>query len=307
MKLIKKHFKWVAVSFSTVLLLSSNVLVADASTGSEQKIEQGVQASQQVQTDLELIQNKIPKKMKPGTILTYDSHQKPIITFDTSAADHSAISQNARNSEQSDPTEVPDVAGRAAEDAFFNSVKESAKNLPVVNLEYDLPDPVPGTVVMYGSDGLINRIYVDKDIATEQVTATSIPTSTVPYPGRLPEGTYNYGTGQQIVITSGAVTGEGRFTVFRAGVGGSGTVGSSGKTLGAGDVATKRQIDNPKHNTAINARCLDNNILKTVYKNDIGELPDAVLDNYFWGWNSEYFGHMYSDTLSFSGRYFYQF
>jgi len=118
---------------------------------------------------------------------------------------------------------------------------------------------------------------------------------------------YNYGTNQVITITSGAVTGEGRFTVYRAGVGGSGTIGSSGKTLAAGDVATKRQIDNPKHNTAISGRALDTNVVKTVFKNDIGSLPDAVLDVYSWGFGNSMFGHIYSDTLSFPARYYYQF
>ena len=79
------------------------------------------------------------------------------------------------------------------------------------------------------------------------------------------------------------------------------------KALGINDVATKRQIDNPVHNTAISARALDTDVLKTVYKNDIGSLPDAVMDVYFWNWSDYFFGYLYSDTLSFSGRYFYQF
>ncbi|WP_148207102.1 hypothetical protein [Heliomicrobium modesticaldum] len=159
--------------------------------------------------------------------------------------------------------------------------------------------------VMYGYDGFINRVYM-KDTSSVSAAAT-IPTTTVPYPGRLPAGVYTYGTNQTITITSSSVLGEGRFTVYRAGVGGSGTVGSSGKVLAAGDVATKRQVDNPRHNTALSARALDTNVVKTVYKNDIGSLPDAVLDVYFWGWNNYFFGYLYSDTLSFPGRYYYTF
>ncbi|WP_132282498.1 hypothetical protein [Natranaerovirga hydrolytica] len=48
---------------------------------------------------------------------------------------------------------------------------------------------------------------------------------------------------QKITTTANHVLGEGRFTIFRVGVGGSGTIGSSGKTFETGDFATKRQID----------------------------------------------------------------
>ncbi|AWV35045.1 hypothetical protein [Paenibacillus odorifer] len=294
---LKKSMKLVTVSLSTALFLSSSLMVNASSNSQLNSI-----ALVKAQIDLEAVKNKIPTTLEPGAILTYDAEQEPTITYDTSSANHAGDKQGIMRA-----LEVPDIKGRAAEDDYFKAVAESVKDLPVTDLGFGLPEPSPGTVVMYGSDGHINRVYVDESIAPKQVVAADVPSTTVPYPGRLAAGTYTYGSGQKVVISGGAVTGEGRFTVFRAGVGGSGTKGSSGKSLEAGDVATKRQIDNAIHGTPITARALDTEIVKTVYKNDIGTLYDAVLDNYFWGWSSQQFGYTYSDTLSFSGRYYYQF
>ncbi|MNB86218.1 hypothetical protein D3C81_525090 [compost metagenome] len=299
----KKKIKWITLSLSTTLLLSSSAVMVNAAEISQLKSN----TSKESRIDLEAAKNKIPTVFVPGAILTYNAGQEPVITYDTSAADHVGDTKDILRSLQA-YEEVPDINGRAAEDKFFKAVAESVKDLPVKDLGFDLPEPSPGTVVIYGSDGHINHVYVDESIAPKQAAvAADVPSSTVPYPGRLPAGTYTYGSGQTVIISAGAVTGEGRFTVFRAGVGGSGTVGSSGKTLGAGDIATKRQIDNAIHGTPITARALDTNIVKTVYKNNIGSLPDAVMDNYFWGWNNVQFGYTYSDTLSFPGRYYYQF
>lgn len=263
-------------------------------------------------TSNETLKNQIPVKMEPGTMLKYDEKNNPIITKNASKGISSITFQSKASNQLSGLNEFIDVEGRAAEDELFQSVAEEAKNsgLPSINLGYDLPEPTPGLVVIYGSDGQINRYYNELETAQSQGNISilsTVPSTTVKYPGRLTSGVYNYGTGQKITITSSAVTGEGRFTVYRPGVGGSGTVGSSGKTLEAGDVATKRQIDNPKHNTALTTRALDTDVVKTVFKNDIGTMPNSVLDVFFWGWDYSFYGYKYSDTLSFSGRYYYQF
>jgi hypothetical protein len=166
-------------------------------------------------------------------------------------------------------------------------------------------------VVTYGSDGLIGHIYPGSgDGAVTAVTSANFDQNqALSYPSHLPAGTYTYDTNQRITITSSTVLGEGRFTVYRAGVGGSSdpAIGSSGKLLGTGDVATKKSVDNAKHGTPLTARATDTNVLKTVLKNDIGTMPNAVVDVYFWGWTARYFGYQYTDTLSFPGRYFYSF
>lgn len=243
----------------------------------------------------------IPERMMPNCIVTYGDKLEMSIEADSTT---NRLPSN-RLTAMAVQDEVPDHKGRAAEDALFAQVKEEAKNLPHIRIKTNLPKPVPGMKVIYGSDGGINHIYYPENAKT--VYARS---SHVGYNKRKAAGTYTFGDHDNtITITSNSVTGEGRFTVFRAGVGGSNAqgMGSSGKILETGDVATNWNYDNPRHNTAIDARALDTDIKKTVYKNDIGELPDAVLDIYFWGWEYKYFGYMYSDTLSFPGRYYYSF
>lgn len=196
MKFFKKRLRWVTVSLSTALLLSSTAMMAN--DAGDPQVHSNV--SQETQIDLESIKNKIPTTLRPGAILTYDAELEPSITYDTSAADYAGDSQGLISSEQA-YEEVPDIKGRVAEDEFFKSVAESVKDLPVIDLGFDLPEPTPGTVVMYGSDGHINRVYVDEKIAQKQVVA--VPSTTVPYPGRLPAGAYTCGSGQKIVISSG--------------------------------------------------------------------------------------------------------
>lgn len=241
----------------------------------------------------------VPETMPAGTILTYDENLVPTITLDEHAQTMS-VSSNVE-------TNVGSQKQLAEEEAVYARIKEEAKNCAVHVLDDNLPAPTAGMVVIYGNDGQINRIYSPE---TEMTPFASIPNpnATLPYPSRLSDGVYQYGSyPNTITIVNNHVLGEGRFTVYRAGVGGSGNQGSSGKILGTGDVATKKSVDNPKHNTALSARALDTDVLKNVYKNDIGSMPNSVLDVYFWGWSDPYFGYMYSDTLSFSGRYYYEY
>lgn len=238
----------------------------------------------------------IPERMMPNSIITYGKNLEITIEFDKDAN---------RPTTMSEQNETPDLESRASEDALFAQVKEDAKALPSTQIMTSLPTPVPGMMVIYGSDGGINHIYYPEGTKAVMTRSSHVSLGT-----RRAAGTYTFGAHDNtITITNSSVTGEGRFTVFRAGVNGSNAEGrgSSGKLLETGDVATNWNYDNPYHNTAIDARALDTNIKKTVYKNDIGELPDAVLDVYFWGWDYQYFGYMYSDTLSFAGRYYYSF
>lgn len=242
--------------------------------------------------------NEIPALMEPNTIVTYDENLNMTITHDPNINRPVPASLGFE-------AEIPDYEGRAAEDAMVAEIDEELEDYPTYYEEITLPTPQPGMTIIYGSDGGINHIYYGEDNSND----VSMQSSRSLSEGETAAiGTYVYGAhDNEIKITSTGVTGEGRFTVFRAGVGGSGDTGSSGKKLETGDVATKMTYDNPKSGTAMDARALDTDILKTVYKNDIGSLPDAVLDVYFWGWEYPYFGYMYSDTLSFSGRYHYNF
>ncbi|CAM3245812.1 hypothetical protein PALU110988_11200 [Paenibacillus lupini] len=116
------------------------------------------------------MENAIPTRLAPGAILKYDDHTKPAITYDIKAIITSPDAEPvpyASDDKQEKPTPSEttkeDDEDRAKEDAFFDSVKEEAKSLPVFNLGYDLPDPEPGLVVIYGSDGYINRYYNEND------------------------------------------------------------------------------------------------------------------------------------------------
>lgn len=239
---------------------------------------------------------KIPMSMAPGTTITYDAALNLVVSVEPAVSYVPAFKSE----------EFVDKNGRAVEDAYCAAIRESARDLPVIDLGWQLPAPTPGMVVTYGSDGYLSHIYPGDAAVT---SASFNEGTTLAYPSRLPAGTYTYGTNQRTTITSSTVLGEGRFTVYRAGVGGSSdpAIGSSGKLLGTGDVATKKSVDNAKHGTPLTARATDTNVLKTVLKNDIGTMPNAVVDVYFWGWTARYFGYQYTDTLSFPGRYFYSF
>jgi hypothetical protein len=121
--------------------------------------------------DAEITMEKaIPTRLAPGAILKYDDHKKPAITYDIKAIITSPDAEpvpSASDDKQEKPspseTTKEDDEDRAKEDAFFDSVKEEAKSLPVFDLGYDLPDPEPGLVVIYGSDGYINRYYNEND------------------------------------------------------------------------------------------------------------------------------------------------
>ena len=241
----------------------------------------------------------IPEFMPAGTILTYGENLQPNISIDVQSQSNDKM-YNCRN-------EVASQKEIDEEEAVYQSIKEAAKEYKVTVLDENLPTPKPGMVVIYGSDGQINRVYNPEN---EITPFASVPNEgrALPYPSRLPDGVYTYGSyPNKITIINNHVLGEGRFTVYRPGVGGTGKIGSSGKTLVAGDVATKMSVDNCKHNTALRAKNLENSVLKTVYKNDIGSLPNAVLDVFYWGDNDIFFGCKYSDTLSFQGRYYYEY
>jgi hypothetical protein len=111
--------------------------------------------------DLAAMKKQIPTSFEPGSVLTYGADMEPVITYDTRASGH-AVDAGRRGSSQ---TQIPDDNGRTAEDDFFQAVADSVKDRPVIDFGFDLPEPSPGTVVIYGSDGYINRVYVDKSLS----------------------------------------------------------------------------------------------------------------------------------------------
>ena len=221
--------------------------------------------------------------MAPGTVIQFDDNNTPIITAKVSF-DSTPILLPKEWSEEDDKK-------LADEEAFLESVYKEAEKYPVVELKN--PIPCPGMIVTYGIDGGILNIKYPESSSTKGM---------LPQGTRKPPGTYKYPANkntQKITITSSAVTGEGRFTVFND------SIGDHGNYLKTGDVATKGEIDNPWYGTKLDTRALNTNVAKVMTKNDCGSLPEAVLD--VWKWSGTMYGYTYSSTLSFPGRYYYQF
>lgn len=159
-----------------------------------------------------------------------------------------------------------------------------------------LPNPQKGMRVEYDNWGEINKIFVFNGTSYKEVAETFakhpdektgislFAAKTLKLGTRLSPGTYPYGqveekttervgyTQNVIKITSNKVVGKGDFTVFLD------VEGDHGNDLKKGDCATKGAIDNPKSNTKIEVTNKLKNITATFYKNDNGDLPNAVID-----------------------------
>lgn len=103
----------------------------------------------------EYMKQHIPTRMDPSTLLTYGEDNEPIITKIPSQQTNDQVStpQNTLDPEQEEVL--------SQEDDIINEIKREASCLPVIEFGYELPDPEPGLVVMYGTDGLINRYYYE--------------------------------------------------------------------------------------------------------------------------------------------------
>ncbi|WP_148207101.1 hypothetical protein [Heliomicrobium modesticaldum] len=66
--------------------------------------------------------DKIPTKMNPGTIITYNLGKEPTVSVDSSVTKTTVTSQKSKNTK-----EFVDVEGRAAEDAYYNSIKRPSR------------------------------------------------------------------------------------------------------------------------------------------------------------------------------------
>lgn len=175
-----KTSKWLTAGLSAAVILALSTVTANAAGGKS--------FSGAPEFNREIVKQQIPVTFEPGTYLTYDAELNPVVTNDTSAADHAGDKSQFSSAQP----EVPDIDGRAAEDAFFKAVAESVKHLPVIDLGYGLPAPSPGTVVIYGSDGHINRIYVDEKIASRPTSAAALIDYFLGWDKVRFEGTYSY-------------------------------------------------------------------------------------------------------------------
>ncbi|MGZ7441216.1 hypothetical protein [Paenibacillus sp. TH7-28] len=148
--------------------------------------------------------------------------------------------------------------------------------------------------VEYDGEGYIKQFLIQDDGVFVPFKYKALPRGT-----RKPAGTYTYGKhNNTIIITERSVQGEGRITNYTDKQG-------EKEDSQRGDAATRGDIDNPKFDTELRVRNFDNDKTGTVNKRDNGSLPDAVLD--LWKKTVEDFGVDWSDSVSFSGRYYYSF
>ncbi|MEK5645923.1 hypothetical protein BK138_34070 [Paenibacillus rhizosphaerae] len=236
--------------------------------------------------------SSIPDRMLAGTVIQYDENNNPVYLEEGSPLP----TEKPKNTVSRRILTPEEQAALDKENKMAEEILEEAKSLPVFHI--DNPKPQPGMKVIYDGEGYLKDIIYPEDQTTVGVQ------SALPQGTRKAPGTYTYGAhNNSIVITgtsTGKVQGTGRGTNFTD------TYGDHGNyVLKKGDCATKGEIDNPRYDTLISVRNLDNDYVYSFQKEDNGSLPDAVVD--IWKDGLSYLGLTYSPSVSFSGRYFYQF
>lgn len=146
--MIKKLF--VALLLITTIVMSQ--MTGVNFTSASQKAE--IVAGSDIQT--------VPLTMQPDTILKYDENLNTTILFQLEDSQQSSKLPKINLDAE---TKFIDKEALAAEEAYVQEIKESAKDLPIIDLGFYLPSPSPGLVVIYGSDGHINRFYNELEIA----------------------------------------------------------------------------------------------------------------------------------------------
>lgn len=263
----------------------------------------------------------IPAKMDSNTILIYDNELNMHVINNKENRNTFGYSENVLSNIKED------TSGLDEEEQMIKKIREEAKNLPHFDVSEDYI-PTANTMVIYGSDGLINRIveiteetiqaYIPEEKISSIRDIISLDTNNVslysitPYYSSLPRGTrkpagvYTWGGGSKLTITNSYVLGEGRLSTF--GELESDSIGENGRNdpNRQGDCATKGDYDNAPYHQSIRVRNLDNNIVHNLRKNDNGSLPYAVLDIYKW--SGKFLGETWYNGFTFeNGRYYYEF
>lgn len=251
---------------------------------------------------VETTPSTIPKEMLPNTIISFDEQCQMHIIVDGHEIEDDERSPSISNNE--------DTSGLEEEEALMQSIDEEAKQYPHYTIPLEL-DAEPGMVVVYASDGKIHRILRLEDDERKPDAgyddALDYYGDYYPYSRGNHEsnGTYDLGYGNTIKITSSYIQGTGRLSTFgELKKDAIGENGASDPNV-TGDCATRGEMDNAPYHQQIQVRNLDNNIKKTLRKNDNGKLPFAVLDIYKW--SGTYFGEKWSNGFTFeNGRYYYE-
>lgn len=274
---------------------------------------------------------EIPVSAEPGSVLEYTSEGTWEKVYQSQSV---RDEQDDREEEvglassqivESDFSDMS-IISREEEDAIIEQVDREMEKYPVYQEE--LPLPTIGMQVIYDNWGNVDEIYtlnddgtyteaervwVEVKAADDSLVNTPVVMSALPKGTRKPAGTYTYGsvvdktknvvgyTTNTIVISEDRVIGRGDFTVFTD------SEGDHGNTLVKGDCATKGDTDNPASGTKIRTRNMLNDKFAYFYKNDNGNLPNAVLDIWKTGVTKLGITSTNYSQIKFAGRYMYKF
>lgn len=238
----------------------------------------------------------IPEHMQPGTIIKYDQNNQMIVVGQPSAAsDNESLSKGQSNGTSSKSEQKID---KGYVQQRIEEIRKEAETLPHYYLgEPQLPKSQPGMEVIYDGIGDVFKVTLNgKNITpTSPILRVELPTTgasdtktysneTIMQPmaqtlervGTWYYGSYDPGPNHQneLIIRSSdrEVVGDGQVTWY------SGQPGDSGQTLQDNDCATKLNYDQPPDGTPVMCEDYYNDAYDTVYKNDVGGLPNAILD-----------------------------
>ena len=226
--------------------------------------------------------NSIPEHMLPNSVIEYVSD------------DENKILEGGEAETRTEDTSVLEWAREDLMKKYNIDIEEvqTEKEKPLI--------PEKGLIVRYADDGqLLSVSYPDinnyaraskcASCGEAFVTGSPEPNTNYMWGGK-------YGNNNILYANSTTVHGYGRFTNYTD------TYGQKNRKLQKGDVATRGHIDNPKAGTALTCKApvkgtgTDRTI--TMYKWDIGCMPNAVLDIWYTG--VEKWGYKWSSSLSIS-------
>ena len=196
------------------------------------------------------------------------------------------------------------------EEKLVTEIETIAKQYPTYYFaEPQIPNIKPGMVAFYDGMGYLNKI-IDENGNIVPITSNCIniihpdgitainSVARANYYNQL--GTFVWGTDNNTLTrTTEHVIATGWVTWFDD------EIGNHDNILTEDDCATAMNYDRPPSNTEIHVRNLENNIDAYVYKNDVGSLPNAVLDIRPEKMEDTFNVSVGTNSGRFNGRYFY--
>jgi len=232
-----------------------------------------------------IVSNVIPVKMKPYTEIIYtdNSHYKIL--------KGGIACQSNKNDSLQETSEDKDINVEA------DRIEQYAK-------------PEKGMRVVYGSDGLVtdilnqngNDLEGNEILSKKSLTKSSlnnIQLFSASKSSTKKKKIASWGSSNNRLYRQGKeIIGYGRATTYND------KIGQRDNKLKKGDVATKLKYDNCKYGTKVKVTAKkkgsNKKITKTMYKRDVGGMPNAIVD--IWKTGVEYWGYKYSSNLSLSGE-----